>query len=254
MEAQPEQPAEEIERLQRCINDLGGVTALPALRGGGEPAEIVRTLLDLLLGMLSLDLIYVRSEVAVGEPPVEMARVAQSLSLPAGPKEIGKLFDRWLGDNPQEWPPLARHTVGDGEVTVVPLRLGLQGEIGVLVAGSRRADFPQQTERLVLSVAANQATVGLLQARLLSEQRRVVEELDERVAQRTREIAAANEALKKEAAERRRAEEALRETERDVAPDRGQHSRGWSRSLRPEARSSSSTARFSSTSAGLLRS
>jgi PAS domain S-box-containing protein len=212
MEAQPEQPAEEIERLQRCIDDLDGVTALPAV-WGGEPAEIVRTLLELLLGTLSLDLVYVRSEVAVGGPPVEMARVAQSLSLPAGPKEIGKLFDRWLGDDPREWPPLARHTVGDGGVTVVPLRLGLRGEIGVLVAGSRRADFPQRTERLVLSVAANQAAVGLQQARLLSEQRRVEVELDERVAQRTRELAAANEALQKEAAERRRAEEALRESE-----------------------------------------
>ncbi len=169
MEAQPEQPAEEIERLRRCINDLGGVTALPGLRGGGEPAEIVRALLDVLLGTLSLDLVYVRSEVAVGEPPVEMARVTQSLSLPASPQELGKLCDRWLGDDPREWPPLARHAAGDVEVTVVPLRLGLRGEVGVLVAGSRRADFPQPTERLVLSVAANQAAVGLQQARLLSE-------------------------------------------------------------------------------------
>jgi PAS domain S-box-containing protein len=64
-------------------------------------------------------------------------------------------------------------------------------------------------------VAANQAAVGLQQARLLSEQRRVEVELDERVAQRTRELAAANEALQKEAAERRRAEEALRESERE---------------------------------------
>src|SRR5215207_1368663 len=213
MEAQPAQPAEEIERLQRCVNDLDGVTALPAIWGGGEPAEIVRTLLDVLLGTLGLDLIYVRSEVTVGEPPVEMARVAQSLSLSAGPKEIGKLCDRWLGDDPRQWPPLARHTVGDGDVTVVPLRLGLRGEVGVLVAGSRRADFPQQTERLVLSVAANQAAIGLQQARLRSEQRRVEVELDARVAQRTRELAAANEALKKEVAERERAEEALRDSE-----------------------------------------
>jgi PAS domain S-box-containing protein len=44
---------------------------------------------------------------------------------------------------------------------------------------------------------------------------RVAGELDERLAQRTSELAAANEALRKEAAERRRAEEALRETERE---------------------------------------
>jgi PAS domain S-box-containing protein len=215
MEAQPEQPAEELKRLQRCINDLVGVTTLPAVWGGGEPAEIVPALLDVLLGTLSLDLIYVRSEVAANETPAEMARVAQSLSLPAGPREIGEVFDRWLGSDARDWPPLARNTIGDGAMTVVTLPLGLQGEVGVLVAGSRRADFPQQTERLVLSAAANQAAVGLRQARLLSEQRRVAGELDERVARRTSELAAANEALRKEFAERRRAEAALRESERD---------------------------------------
>ena len=44
-------------------------------------------------------------------------------------------------------------------------------------AASQRADFPAQTERLVLSVAANQAVIGLQEARLLSEQRRAREEL-----------------------------------------------------------------------------
>ena len=53
------------------------------------------------------------------------------------------------------------------------------------MAGSQRADFPEQTEKLVLSVAANQAAIGLQEARLLSEQKRVASELDQRVAQRT---------------------------------------------------------------------
>ena len=215
MEEQPERPAEEIKRLRRCINDLNGVVALPAVWNGGEPAEIVRTLLEALLGMLSLDLIYVRLEVADGEAPAEMFRAAQPMRLAAGPREIGEWFDRWLGDDPLNWPPHARGAVGESDMTVVPFRLGLQGEVGVLVAGSRRPDFPRQTERLVLSVAANQAAIGLQQARLLGEQRRVAGELDERVAQRTGELAAANEALKKEVAERRRAEEALRESERE---------------------------------------
>ena len=40
------------------------------------------------------------------------------------------------------------------------------------MAGSQRADFPGQTESLVLSVAANQAVIGLQEARLLSDQKR----------------------------------------------------------------------------------
>jgi PAS domain S-box-containing protein len=215
MEVQLEHHADEIKRLQRCINDLVSVMALPAVWNGSQPAEIVRTLIEVLFGMLRLDLIYVRLGVAVNETPVEMVRSAQSRSLRAGPREIGELFKRCLGDDPQEWPPLARNTIGGEDLTLVPLRLGLQGEIGVIVAGSRRADFPQQTERLVLSVAANQAAIELQQALLLCEQRRVASELDERVAQRTCELAAANEALKKEVAERERAEEALRDSERE---------------------------------------
>jgi C4-dicarboxylate-specific signal transduction histidine kinase len=206
MEAQPEHPSEEIKRIQRCVNDLVSVVALPAIWSGSEPGGIVRTLIEVLPGMLRLDLIYVRLEVAAGEAPIEMARVAQTLSLPTGPQEIGELCNHWLGDDPQKWPALVRSTIGDGDMTIVPMRLGLQGEVGIIVAGSRRADFPQQTERLVLSVAANQAAVGLQEARLLSEQKRVAGELDQRVAQRTTELAAANEELTKEVAERKRAE------------------------------------------------
>ena len=52
--------AEEIKRLQRCVNDLISVVALPAVWSGGEPSQIVHTLLDALLRMLQLDLVYVR--------------------------------------------------------------------------------------------------------------------------------------------------------------------------------------------------
>ena len=131
-------------------------------------------------------------------------------------QEIGEVLNQWWGDDPQKWPPLVRNSIGGEDISIVPLRLGLHGEIGVIVAGSRRADFPCQTERLLLSVAANQASVGLQEARLLSEQKRVASELDRRVAQRTIELAATNEELRNEIADRRRAEEALRESERSL--------------------------------------
>ena len=109
------------------------------------------------------------------------------------------------------------NSVGNGDITIVPLRLGLQGEIGIIVAGSQRADFPGQTERLLLSVAANQTVIGLQEARLLNDQQRVASELDHRIAQRTAELAAANEELKLEIAERRLAEEALSKARSELA-------------------------------------
>ncbi|MBZ5606375.1 MAG: sigma 54-interacting transcriptional regulator [Acidobacteriia bacterium] len=99
---------------------------------------------------------------------------------------------------------------------MIPLPLGLDGEIGILVAGSRRADFPARTDRLLLTVAANQAAVRLQGAGLLNEQKCVAEELDRKVAQRTQELAAANRELQEEilkehslAAENRKAYEEI---------------------------------------------
>lgn len=42
--------AEEITRLRDCVNDLVSIMALPAQWTGGEPAQIVSTVLDALLG------------------------------------------------------------------------------------------------------------------------------------------------------------------------------------------------------------
>jgi hypothetical protein len=153
MEEPLEHTAEEIKRLQRCVNDLVSVLALPAIWSGGDSHQIVRTLLDVLLGMLRLDFVYARLEEPVGKAPIEMVRVAQSQKLTA--QEIGEVLNQWLGSDSQKPPPLIRNPIGDGDISIVPLHLGLQGEIGVIVAGSHRADFPGQTERLVVLQGRN---------------------------------------------------------------------------------------------------
>jgi PAS domain S-box-containing protein len=221
MHAQSGDVAEEIKRLQRCISDLVSLFALPALWSGGEPSQIVHTLLDALLGMLELDLVYVRLRGSDGQAPIEMVRFAPLQELRAQGQtaqahEIGEIFKQWLGAEPQKWPPLIRNPIGGRDLSIVPLGLGLLGEIGEIVVGSERADFPRKTERLILSVAANQASIGLQGARLLNEQKHVASELDRRVAQRTAELAAANQELRQEIADRNRAQEAFRRVERQA--------------------------------------
>src|SRR6201996_2631195 len=213
MVAQPRESTEEIRHLQRCVSDLISVLALPAIWSGGQPSRIVDTLLDALLRMLQLDLVYVRLKETPGRARIETVRFAPSQEYKAQAHEIGQLVESWLGAVPQEWPPLMRNRLGDRDISIVPLGLGLQGEIGVIVTGSERADFPQQTERLILSVAANQASIGLQEAWLRSEQQRVANDLDGRVAQRTTELAGAIEELRKEIAKRRHAEEERRSSE-----------------------------------------
>jgi PAS domain S-box-containing protein len=149
----------------------------------------------------------VRLNGQAGEAPLEIVQGAPSLKMTRQPQAIGEMLERWFGGDLERWPPVIRNQIGDGgDISIVPLMLGLQGELGLITAGSQRADFPRQTERLLLSVAANQAVIGLQEARLLSEQKRVANELEKRVAQRTMQLAAANEKLKKEESELKRSE------------------------------------------------
>jgi C4-dicarboxylate-specific signal transduction histidine kinase len=217
MEESLEHPAEEIKRLQRCINDLVSLLALPAMWSGSKPCDIVHTLLDSLLRLVDLDFVYVSLTNPVDAAPSETIKVAQSQEQMFRPQELCTFLNRWLGDDPQNRYLQERSHIGDEEVSLVSWPLGVQLEIGVIVAGSRRADFPRDTEALLLGIAANQALIGLQQARLLTEQKRVADELDQSVAQRTAELAAANEVLKKEVAERRRAEDALKRSEAFLA-------------------------------------
>jgi len=212
MEAKAEEAANEIKRLKACINNLISVQALPAIWSGGQPSQIVSASLDVLLKMLSLDFAYARLKDSTGGA-LEMVRLAHDRNLSAQPQLIGRALNPCLGDFSQTSPSRVRNPIGDGDISVLLLRLGLQAELGVFVVGSKRPDFPTQTERLLLNLAANQAVIGLQEARLLSEQKRVAGELDQRVAQRTSQLLTANEELEKEIAERKRAEEKLRASE-----------------------------------------
>jgi hypothetical protein len=124
-----EPTADEIKRLQGCINDLISLLALPAIWSGHEPSQIVSTLLDVLLGMLRLDFAYV-SETINGSP-IEVLRVAQRRNLTAQPQEVGRALTRWLTSAPPTSPLMVPNPVGEGEVSIVRLRLGLQDDVGV---------------------------------------------------------------------------------------------------------------------------
>ena len=214
MKVEMEHTDGEIKRLKACINDLISVLALPAIWSGQEPSQIVKTLLDVLLGMLRLNFAYARlSDSISGGTPIAMVRSAQPLTLNAQLQEIGQILNPWLTGDPHTSPLVIPNPTGEGKVSIATLRLGFQDEFGVLVVGSQRADFPTDIEMLLLRVAANQAGIGLQEAHLSSEQRRTAEKLDQRIVRRTRQLIAVNEELRKEIIEHERADAELRESE-----------------------------------------
>ena len=192
-----EKTADEVKRLQSCINDLISVLALAAIWSGSKSCQMLGTLLDSLLAILRLDFACARLNDSIDGSPVEVVRLAQRQHPSALPQEVGRALGRWLSGDQTASGFVIPNPAGEGEVAIASFSLGLQDEVGVLVAGSRRADFPTDIERLLLRVAANQAAIGLQEARRSGDQKRVAEALERRVAERTSKLTVVNEELRR---------------------------------------------------------
>jgi PAS domain S-box-containing protein len=213
MAAQAVHGRDSLERMQRCINDLVSLLALPAIWVGNEPASIARTLLDALLGMLDLDFAYLRFGELGVRPAEETLRIALQGDILKLPVSLGSALVQTFGEEIAKWPASAQFQIGGTELNLATVGLGLRCELGIVVLGSRHRGFPDLNERLLLNVSGNMATVALQEAYRRGEQARLNQELDDRVSRRTAELLKANAELRKEVIERRRAEEALRESE-----------------------------------------
>ena len=194
MHQQTMDTATEVRRLQRSMSDLVSILALPAVWSASEPSLLLETLADALMGILDLDLVYVRGRIGSRGAPVGVLKTCDPSD--AASAEIRQALNSCFGEDPRDWREEELLRMGERELPVFPIRMGIEGDVGLIVAGSRRLGFPEQTENLVLRVAANQAAIGLQQAIRLDEQRRLASELDRRVSERTRELAEANEELR----------------------------------------------------------
>ncbi len=171
-------PEQEIKRLQRCMSDLVSVLALSPALNNSEPRRMVETFLDALFKLVNVDFLYARARVSSHEDPVEVLRAFETGGISRD--EIRSALHRWFGEDSVDHLPAMPRLIGGHEISLLPLQMGIEGSLGFIAVGCQRLDFPQQTEHLVLNVAANQLAVMLQQAQILSEQRRAARELDER--------------------------------------------------------------------------
>lgn len=179
---------DEAKCLKTCINNLISMLTLPAIWTGREAHQIATALLDVLLDMLQLDWVYVRLKNTARGAPIEMIRHAQFGNTADRIEIIKGVLENLVKCDAQAWPVVVQKFLKEERFSIAIFRLGLNDDMGILVAGSKRTEFPDVYERLLLNAAANQATIALQESRLLGEQRRLAEELDQKVAQRTREL------------------------------------------------------------------
>jgi len=194
MKAQNEGARAEVRRLKACISDLLSLSAIQALSRGREPEHIIGSLLEVLIGTLHLDLACAEFKIEGTGTPVTLARFSQvaTLELEESLPEIRASVDAWLTDRSLTSPVVACGQSTDRGLSLALVKLGLYGQTGWLLTCSRRENFPTQTERLILGVAANQGAISVQQAQLLGEQTRVAHELERKVRRRTKELQTAN--------------------------------------------------------------
>lgn len=153
-------PLAEVHQLQSAVRDLVSLSTLPAVWTGYTPERVAESLAEVLLECLALDLVYLR--LYSGEDQVsEIARYRDRPEVAHRATEIGAALDPVLRTAIGDAPTHVTDPFDGGLLQVAVTQLGITGDFGVLVAGSRRVDFPTETERLLLGVGTNQAAVAL---------------------------------------------------------------------------------------------
>jgi formate hydrogenlyase transcriptional activator len=214
MKADP--TTDEIRRLQGGINDLASVLSLPAMWTGHELSRVTTTLLDVLCRLLRLDFAYVRTGDGVGGPDQDWLRLPDDNDSKVQARDVAGRLKSWLAADARSTTGRVANPVGEGSLSIAVLTLGLHDRVGVLVAGSRRPEFPTDVERLLLQVSTNLAAIALQEGRQASEQRRATEALEGEVTKRTAELTMVNDALRHEVLERARAEERIKRDEQEL--------------------------------------
>ena len=147
------------------MRDLVALSALPAVWAGYQPPQVAEGLADVLLSTLRLDLVYIRLPGQTEGQEIEVARTAGGPTPTEQTRDIGRALAPWLdGAGIDSAPPLP-NPAGPGTVCVVAVPIGCGPPEGVLVAGSRQTAFPSEEDRLLVTVAANQAAAVLQQQR-----------------------------------------------------------------------------------------
>ncbi|MDX0159834.1 PAS domain S-box protein [Sinorhizobium meliloti] len=202
----------EIRELRACIGDLLGVLALPAVWAGATSARMASMLADVLTDTLHADYVLVRLRDQDHEAPIEAIRASAKWPDEISSEVLNLALPNWLSSLAEL--RSSDHIQHNGDkLSFICSRIGLQDEFGMVVAGSLRSEFPQPAERLLLKATVNQALICLQDNARIKEQQRRATELDHLVSLRTAELAAINEQLVHEIAERTQIEARLRTEE-----------------------------------------
>jgi PAS domain S-box-containing protein len=143
--------ARDLVKLRRSLRDVVALTMLPTVWAGYEPRQICADLVDVITRMIDADGVYLTAPTNDGGEILRLKR--------DGDRET----ERFLRAAAAEAATGNVRTIaGSGEPALRLLTSALSVHTtDRFVVAARRADFPTETERLILRVAANQASTWL---------------------------------------------------------------------------------------------
>jgi PAS domain S-box-containing protein len=144
-------PAEDLGQLRRTLRDVVALTMLPTVWAGYEPSQICADLVDVITRMVGADGVYLTSPANGCGEILRLGRegdheTERALRAAAAEAAVGNV----------------QTVTGSGEPALRLLTSALSFQTSDrLIVAARRADFPNEMERLILRVAANQASTWL---------------------------------------------------------------------------------------------
>src|SRR5580704_4096656 len=180
-------------RLRAALRDLVALSTIPAGWIGIAPRTIAAGLADILAGSLGFDFALVR-----------LLDPAEGITIDVTSGSATSEFSDWLQaqfSNCDE--PLRSQTAPDviglddrlKSLRGIIIPVGFNASAGLVAIGCERSDFPTETDRMLLTVAANHAATAVRSANLIHERRRAEEEvrkardeLEMKVMERTAEL------------------------------------------------------------------
>ncbi|MBW8859066.1 MAG: PAS domain S-box protein [Caulobacter sp.] len=157
--SRPRQPKDQI--LEQLYRDIERLSLLPETWKGLDPTSIAEGVLDTLLDMLALDFVGLR----FNDTTHIFLRVAPAFGDTCPAEAIRAALETWSATGAPE----VMRTLGEGSMSVVQCPLGENASIGVILAGARRAAFPDRMELSKLRLAASQAGLACREMRELSD-------------------------------------------------------------------------------------
>ncbi len=153
--------------LRRCVSDVVALSTLSAVWAGAPRLEIAEGLAQVVQQTLGADVAYVGLRATSAAAACETVCVTLAEDQPLA-DVIKTGLAAWLRQ-PGAAPKLPALSIGPAPLLMMPI--GIHAEHGVIVTTSRGTDFPSATHRLLMNVAANQATMALLTDCARDEQR-----------------------------------------------------------------------------------